>query len=184
MSIPLDFKNPAQVKLFVEESLAANPRRVLHIMEIARRVRQSGKLLGFSETDLDLSECAALLHDIGYWQPIATTGFHPVDGANFLKEQGQEILADLIIGHSCSPEEGKLMGFDGIEQSKTLIGKLITYWDVQVKQGGEVVSYKERFEDIINRYGVDSIVGRANILAKPRIEAIVNEIDQLLAHSA
>ncbi len=131
MNTPLDFNDPAQIELFVEESLSDSPKRVLHVMEIARRVRQSGKLLGFSEADLDLSECAALLHDIGYWQPIATTGFHPVDGANFLKGQGQEILADLIIGHSCSPEEGRLMGFDDLQQSESLIGKLITYWDVQ-----------------------------------------------------
>jgi len=180
MSELLNFRNPTEVKRFVEESLADNPRRILHILEIAKRVRETADTLGLTSSDLELAECAALLHDIGYWQPIATSGFHPIDGATFLERQGEHNLARLIVGHSCSPEEGMLTGFPDIVPSSELIGKLITYWDVQVKQGGEVVSYEERFNDIVSRYGEESVVGTANILAKPRIEKLIKEVEQMI----
>lgn len=180
MGIPSNFQNPQQVTKFVEESLSDNPQRVLHILKIAHQVRESAIKLGLKGADLDFADCAALLHDIGYWKPIAITGFHPIDGARFLEQQGEHNLASLIVGHSCSVEEGELLGFTEIKFSSDIIAKLITYWDVQVKQGGEVVSYKERFTDIISRYGADSIVGKANIKAKPRIEKIIKEIDEML----
>ena len=46
MSLPSDFHNPDEVRIFIEESLADNPRRVLHILEIALRVKDTATLLG------------------------------------------------------------------------------------------------------------------------------------------
>ncbi len=181
IKIPADFRDPSQVKEFIRSCLADNSARIAHVLEIARRVRSSGELLGLKPFELDLAECAALLHDIGYWKPIALTGFHPIDGARFLEQQQESELAKLIVGHSCSPEEGELSGFPGIKQDDSLVAKLITYWDVQVKQGGYVVSYEERLAEIINRYGDTSIIGIANIRAKARIEKIIKEIGASLA---
>ena len=181
MELPSSFRIPAEVRPFMVEALAENPKRVEHVLEIARRVRNSGEKLRFSGELLDLAESAALLHDIGYWKEIALTGFHPIDGAKFLIEHGEREIADLIVGHSCSPEEGQLLGHLGIEQSPNIVAKLITFWDVQVKQGGEVVTYSERYNDILKRYGEDSIVGQANKLAKSRIELIIDEVSRLLS---
>jgi len=180
LNIPTSFRDPNLVRTFIEKCLANNPKRVAHVLEISRRVRETAEKLGLRGAQLELAECAALLHDIGYWEPIAKTGFHPIDGARFLEEHQEPELAAYIIGHSCSPEEGELSGFPGIRQDPSLIAKLITYWDVQVKQGGEVVSYSERFADIISRYGEACIVGKANVLAKPRIEQLIREIDDQL----
>jgi hypothetical protein len=76
--------------------------------------------------------------------------------------------------------ERDLSGYETIEPSNSIIAKLITYWDMQVKQGGEVVSYEERLADISSRYGNDNVVTWANLQAKSRIEGIFNEIEQVL----
>ena len=178
--IPASFRAPAELRHFVERCLSVNPARVAHVLEIAKRVRRSASKLGLSPADTDLAECAALLHDIGYWEPIAQSGFHPIDGARFLTAHGEPQLARFVVGHSCSPEEAAVAGISGVEQDSSLIAKLITYWDVQVKQGGEVVSYEERLADILARYGEDSAVGRANLLARPRIERLMAEMNELL----
>ncbi len=182
--LPKSWIEPEGVRRFVETALNSSPSRLVHVLEIARRVRESAALLNrlgwHPPIDLEIAECAALLHDIGYWKPIAETGFHPVDGLRFLYGQGQKELGELIAGHSCSPEEGMLSGFPGIEPSPNIIARLITYWDLQVKQGGEVVSYQERLRDILSRYGPDTIVAKANLAAQPRLEALMQDVSTLL----
>ena len=59
--------------------------------------------------------------------------------------------------------------------------KLVTYWDMQVKQGGEIVGYEERYRDILGRYREDSVVGRAHRLARPRIRRLLAEVERMLA---
>ena len=51
---------------------------------------------------------------------------------------------------------------------------------MHVAPGGKIVSYKERINDIIMRHGKDSIVVKANILAKPRLEKIFFEFNSML----
>ena len=47
--------------------------------------------------DADLLVAAALLHDVGYAPSLNRLGFHAVDGARFLRAQGQERLARLVL---------------------------------------------------------------------------------------
>ncbi|MCB0338046.1 MAG: hypothetical protein KDD53_00510, partial [Bdellovibrionales bacterium] len=82
--------------------------------------------------------------------------------------------------HSNSPEQAGLLGIDGVIASDDLIAKLITYWDVQVLQGGQVVDYDTRFNEIVARYGDNHIVSQAHFLARPRIKKILAEVDELL----
>ena len=83
-------------------------------------------------------------------------------------------------GHSTAPEEAELRGLADLERSDDLIARLITYWDMQVKTGGEIASFAERAGDILARYGEYSIEGRALLVASPRLEVLIGEIDQLL----
>jgi hypothetical protein len=63
----------------------ALPRRWRHVRSVARRARWVAKELSLSD---DLV-AAAWLHDIGYAPGLAETGFHPLDGARYLRRQGQ-----------------------------------------------------------------------------------------------
>lgn len=179
----MNFLDPQTTEAFVREAFADQPERLRHILTVAACVRQSvGEILERhpqSELDEATAVCAALVHDIGYLPLARGTGFHPLDGYRFLCAHGAEALARRIVGHSCSVEEGRLRGLSLPEGTEDLTAQLITYWDMRVKPGGEIVDYEERLRDILDRYGEEDIVGRANRLAQPRIQRIIAAIDSL-----
>ena len=180
----IDFFNPAECERFIREQFAGNPQRLAHIMVVADRVRQSARdmneLNPGQNVDEELAFVAALVHDIGYLEDAYQTGFHPLDGARYLERSGFPKLAELIVGHSSAPEESQLRGLGTINASDDIIADLITYWDSQVKQGGEVVAAEQRHEDILLRYGEHSVVGQAAIRARPRIQEIARRVERLL----
>ena len=180
----MNLNDRAEVEKLVRECFSLDSKRLRHIEVIAQNVLGSAEKINQSwpelNLDVNLTYRAALLHDIGYARTIRKTGFHPFDGADFLIQSGYPELAELIAGHSCSPEEAILMGFSAIEPNDSIPAKLISYWDMRVKQGGEIVTYAERLAEIIARYGENSLVGRANLAAKPRLEKIFQEIEGLL----
>ncbi len=56
---------------------------------------------------------AAYLHDIGYAPSLKKTGFHPLDGANYvLQALGNRLLASLVAYHSEAQFEAELRGYD------------------------------------------------------------------------
>ena len=58
----------------------------------------------------ELLIAAAYLHDIGYAPELEDTGFHPLDGARWLRAQGQERLACLVAHHSGAWFEAEARG--------------------------------------------------------------------------
>ena len=56
---------------------------------------------------------AAFLHDIGYAPELAMTGFHPLDGARFVRAHGEERIARIVAHHSGARLEAELRGIDG-----------------------------------------------------------------------
>ena len=180
----INFRDPAAVEQFIRASFCQNRRRLQHIEVIAAQVRRCAEQLRSNlpgcSIDPDMAYCAALLHDVGYVPDLRVSGFHPKDGADFLRSRGFGDLAELIEGHGCSPEEAALLGHPAVTPAPHLIAKLITYWDMRVKQGGAIVTYSERLQDILFRYGESSVVGRANLAAQSRLEAIAREVEGLL----
>ena len=182
-----NFFSPGEAERFVCAAFAEQHGRLQHILNIAELVRQSARDINELNpgTNLDetLAYCAGLLHDIGYYEPIAVSGFHPLDGYNFLEAQNARRIGELIVGHSSAPEEAELLGLALPQVEDNLIARLLTYWDMQVMQGGKLVSYQMRLDDIRLRYGESSIVVCAHQQARPRIEQIIAEIDRLLKKS-
>ncbi len=74
------------------------PRRWAHTQGVTARATALGSLIQASE----LLICAATLHDVGYAPRLATTGFHPLDGARFLRDEhhADERLTRLVANHS------------------------------------------------------------------------------------
>jgi hypothetical protein len=182
--VPPNFLDPADAESFVREAFADQSARLRHILVIAERAEQSAREIAARhpglQVDTQTAYCAALVHDIGYLDQAKRTGFHPLDGYHFLCAHGAEALARRIVGHSSSPEEARLLGLSLPESLDDVATKLVTYWDMQVKQGGEIVGYEERYRDILDRYGEDSVVGRAHRLARSRICGILAEVGRLL----
>lgn len=177
---------PAEAETFIRSSFAHEPKRLAHILKVAELVRESAQQIAAQHDlpDFDVNEahCAALLHDVGYLQDLHRSGFHPWDGFYFLKEQGLDRIADIIVCHSNSPEQAKLRGLPEIPVSETLAAKLLTYWDTRVMQGGRVVTYEERLSDIKARYGEDGVVTQSHLAAEPRIKKLITEVEELLGY--
>jgi predicted hydrolase (HD superfamily) len=77
----------------------ALPRRWKHVRSVARRARWVAKELSLSD---DLV-AAAWLHDIGYAPELVESGFHPLDGARYLRRQGVDAqIVNLVAHHSCA----------------------------------------------------------------------------------
>lgn len=185
---PLNLLDPFVAEAFVKKGFKNSPDRLRHVLVVADRVRQLARDLNETYPGMNINEelayCAALLHDVGYIEEIAESGFHAIDGANFLRKKGFSHLADLTIGHSSAPEEAELRGLKQVSPSEDWIAKLVTYCDVQVNHRGQIVTPEERFQDIIERYGEHSIVGMATQRARERILLIIEAVDRLTHRTA
>jgi hypothetical protein len=70
--------------------------------------------------ELNVLLAASYLHDVGYAPDLAEVGFHPLDGARFVCEEGHERLAGLVAHHSASDAEAEERGFaDELDQFPT-----------------------------------------------------------------
>jgi len=84
-------------------------RRWTHTRSVARRARRVADSLDLPD---DLV-CAAWVHDIGYAPALVDTGFHPLDGARYLRRGGvDEAVISLVAYHSCALIEAKVRGLD------------------------------------------------------------------------
>lgn len=171
----------------LSESLLSEPlpRRWAHSLGVAERARSLGPALG---GDAELLEAAAVLHDIGYAPAIAVTGFHPLDGARFLRdeEKADDRLVRLVAHHSCALLEAEERGLrQDLEgefelESPGLVDALI-YCDMTTTPDGTQTTPTERLEEIVNRYGPATVVGRFIQRAAPEIHAAARRVESRLA---
>ncbi|MEW9521251.1 HD domain-containing protein [Streptomyces tubercidicus] len=168
-----------------ESMLAAPlPRRWAHSLGVAKRAAALRPILG---RDADVLEAAAVLHDVGYSPSIATTGFHPLDGARFLREQESvdERVVRLVAHHSCALLEAEERGLrDELAQFEMerpeLVDALIFCDMTTTPDGGHTVP-ADRLNEIVARYGPDTIVGRFIQRAAPEIHAAASRVEQRMA---
>jgi hypothetical protein len=95
-------------KAQAERLIAPLGDRWLHVQAVADKARRVAAVL--PAEDADLLVAAAFLHDVGYAPSLHRLGFHPVDGARFLRAQGQERLACLVAHHSGARFEAEERG--------------------------------------------------------------------------
>lgn len=162
------------------------PRRWMHSQGVARRAAELTELLG---GDADLLASAAVLHDVGYAPRLAATGFHPLDGARFLRDDhaADERLVRLVANHSLALLEAEERGLRGdleaefpLLDDNRLVDTLV-YCDMTTTPGGEGTSVEDRLAEIMERYGTDSLVGRFVRRASPEILAAVRRVEAALA---
>ncbi|MFD0066700.1 HD domain-containing protein [Streptomyces sp. NPDC056690] len=161
------------------------PRRWAHSLGVAKRARSLSPILG---GDADLLEAAAVLHDIGYSPAIATTGFHPLDGARFLRDQekADERVVRLVAHHSCALLEAEERGLrDDLESEFALerpeLVDALLYCDMTTTPDGAQTTSAERLDEIVQRYGPDTIVARFIQRAAPEIYAASTRVEGRLA---
>lgn len=164
------------------ELLGVDSRRWRHSAAVAAQARRLSEC--DADVDADQLVAAAWLHDIGYADAINDSGFHPLDGARFLRRQGEEVLACLAAHHSSSDVEARHRGLSGqLEQFELPAGVLLdalTFCDMTSGPTGERVSFDERLAEILERYGPDHVVGRSIRDAEGSLRAAVDRFAHLL----
>ena len=164
------------------------PRRWAHVQGVAARARSLAPVLG---ADADLLEAAAWLHDIGYAPGLAVTGFHPLDGARYLRDaqHAGTMLCRLVAHHSCAIIEAGERGLAGIlslefEPAPQELSSVLTYCDITTSPDGEHVSARMRLAEIQQRYGPGHLVSRSIQRATPMILRAVEQVQDRAARSA
>ncbi|MFD7062496.1 HD domain-containing protein [Streptomyces sp. NPDC059906] len=162
------------------------PRRWLHSRGVAGRAEELGRLL---RMDAELLTAAAILHDVGYAPRLAITGFHPLDGARFLRDEhgAGEQLTRLVANHSFALLEAEERGLREalatefpLSDDPLLVDALV-YCDMTTTPDGGRTTARGRVTEIVGRYGADSVVGRFIRRAAPEIFSSVERIEAVLA---
>jgi len=136
----------------------ALPRRWRHVQAVAQRARSVAMTLSLPD-DLVV---AAWLHDIGYAPELAETGFHPLDGARFLRRAGVDRqVVSLVAYHSCAQIEADVRGLGAelaaeFTPADPLLSDALLYWDMTTGPDGDHVRPADRLGEIHERYGLDT----------------------------
>jgi predicted hydrolase (HD superfamily) len=165
----------ADVRALAQRYLASElPRRWRHVRAAGMRAENVAIMLDLADGAL---VSAVWLHDIGYGPELVDTGFHPLDGARFLRRIGtDDRVVRLVAHHSCAVYEARVRGFERellaefeLEQSVTY--DALVFCDMTTGLAGEPVEFADRMEEIERRYGPGHEVTRALGLSRPDLTA-------------
>jgi predicted hydrolase (HD superfamily) len=158
------------------------PRRWRHVRSVARRARWVAKQLSLSD---DLV-AGAWLHDIGYAPQLVDTGFHPLDGARYLRRRGIDgQVVNLVAHHSCARIEAEVRGLGAELASEfppadSALADALLYCDMTTGPDGDYVRPADRLVEIRGRYGPDHEVTRFVERAASEILTTAGHVEQLL----
>jgi HD domain len=164
------------------------PRRWAHVQGVANTARTLAPVLG---RNTDLMTAAALLHDIGYAPSLADTGFHPLDGARYLRdvEHADPMLCRLVAHHSCAIIEAEERGLADVlarefKPAPRNLADALIYCDLTTGPDGQRMTIEERLADIRARYGTMDLVSRALARSVPELEAATSRVARKLSARA
>lgn len=132
----------------------------------------------------------AWLHDIGYTPAIARagTGFHPLDGARYLRdtERAGPVLCRLVAHHSRALDGAAELGLaDDLSREfpdpPEGLADALTYCDMTTGPDGQPVPVEQRLAEIRVRYGPGHVVTRAITTSAPEITGAVHRVTGRLA---
>jgi hypothetical protein len=169
-----------------EELVLSLPERYAHSQGVARRASELASMVG---SDAGLLASAAVLHDVGYAPRLAVTGFHPLDGARFLRDvhRADDRLVRLVGNHSFALLEAEERGLREVLETEfppledQFLMDALVWCDMTTTPGGQLTTAGERVAEIIRRYGAASVVGRFIVQASSEIFAAVARVESALA---
>lgn len=161
------------------------PRRWAHTQGVAARAVSLAPILG---DEADTLTAAAYLHDIGYAPDLVSTGFHPLDGARYLRDvhQADDTLCRLVAHHSCAVNEALERSLfteltQEFDEERPELVQALTYCDMTTGPAGQHLDVTERLAEIHSRYGPDHLVSRSITASTPCILSAVRAVKAALA---
>lgn len=162
------------------------PRRWRHSQGVARQARALRPILG---DDADLLEAAAWLHDVGYSPSLVDTGFHPLDGARYLRdvEHADTMLCGLVAHHSCALIEAEQRGLGGVLLREfplppRHLADALTYSDMTTSPDGKPLTVPDRLSEIGTRYGPGHVVTRSVTRSRPNLVSAAARVERRMRH--
>src|SRR5271165_1458143 len=152
-----------QARVVAETLLAAVPCRLAHVRGVAAAAHALRAY--FDVATGDFLVAGAWLHDIGYAPSVRVPGFHPVDGAMFVRREGfDELVVSLVAFHSGAPAEARVRGISALSafsEPPQRVLDALTFCDLTTGTDGSAVAPHDRLEDVLQRYEPDDAVHRA-----------------------
>jgi hypothetical protein len=137
--------------------------------------RAAGWAVGLDDADVVIA--SAWLHDIGYAADLVVTGFHPLDGARFLRTHGwPDAVTTLVARHTCSrveaAERGLACELDREFPDDWSHGRDVL-WAADATTGptGKTVEIDDRVAEVLERYGADHLVARCMVRIEPQLRS-------------
>ena len=161
--------------------------RLSHVIAVARLARYVAVRL---EVDPEVLVSAAWLHDVGYAPHVAATGFHPLDGARFLRQAGVPAsVINLVAHHSFAVVEAELRGLRTALENEfpydpSLPHDVLCYCDMTTGPAGKRVTVDERLSEIRARYGPNDVVTQFIARAETDIVETVGRIEKRVAEAS
>jgi putative nucleotidyltransferase with HDIG domain len=155
---------------------AALPQRWRHVQAVAAK---AARLADELNVDQRAVVSAAWLHDIGYAPTVASTGFHPLDGARFLRSHGwDDEVCRLVAHHTDAARQADDQGLgDELRAEFAEVGGLEQdlLWTADATTGpnGERFTLDERIEEIAERYGADDPVTERMLASRDILRAAI-----------
>jgi hypothetical protein len=179
---------PADLPAWAEKEaarlLANLGDRWKHVRSVAAQAERASVVL--PSKDRPCLIAAAWLHDIGYAPPLAKLGFHPVDGARYVRRCGQERLASLVAYHSGArieaEERGLVEELATFEPEEGAVLDALTFADMTTGPRGEPMTLNERVAEILDRYPPDDPVHRSVVRSLPLLDEAIARTTRRLAH--
>lgn len=157
----------------------SRPRRWRHVQAVAR---EAERLCTATGVDPWAVVQAGWLHDIGYSPSVAATGFHPLDGARYVRALGwDERVCRLVAHHTDARHHAatkhladmlgvEFPGLDGLEQD------VLWAADATCGPSGERLSLGERIAEVGRRYGRDHAVTANMNASRAALAAAIDRV--------
>ena len=181
---PYPVRMPASPQHTATQLLGDVGTRLPHTRAVARQASRVTDLLE------DRWKCAivdaAWLHDIGHSPTLSSSGFHPLDGARWLRMEGfAEDTCSLVAWHTGAIHEARERGLEDelrAEFAPPLQSALdaLTWADLTTSPSGDLVSPTARLDEMRDRYEPGSAVRLAIAAGLKDLQGSAERIEQLL----
>ena len=168
-----------------DELLAGVGTRLAHTRRVAERTRSAS---GIAPAPWRAAVAlAGWVHDIGYAPALVETGFHPLDGARYLRASGwPEEVCRLVAFHTGAATEAALRWPAGgmskdFDPPPSAALDVLTWADLTSSPTGEACSAAERIEEILRRYERGSVVHRAVLQSREEFLEAAGRVEAALA---
>ena len=170
-------REPSEIEQWAEAVAAEHLKplgdRWLHTLGVVDLARELTPALSANEGGTLIA--AAFVHDIGYAPRLAATGFHPLDGAEYIARAGFSRLAALVAHHGGARHEAQLRGLGALlarfAREDSRVAAALDFLDLSTGPRGERWPLSERLRDIVRRHRDDPAVVAALCATSSELKA-------------